>query len=126
MSSNIRLVKTCDFCKKEFIARTTVTKTCSDHCAKRIYKQKQREKKIEQAEIKEVIKRKPKAFVTEEEIRAVQAKEYLTLKEAAFLFNVSPLTLRRWILVGKITSFKIGKNHRLKNISYNTLEKCAH
>lgn len=27
---------------------------------------------------------------------AVQAKQYLTLKEAADLLNISPLTLRRW------------------------------
>jgi hypothetical protein len=55
----------------------------------------QKERKIEQAEVKEEIKQKPKAFVTEEEVKAMQAKEYLTLKEAALLLNVSPLTLRR-------------------------------
>ena len=117
MSSNIRIIKNCEFCKKEFIARTTVTKTCSDPCAKRLYKLKQKERKIEQAEMKEEIKRKPMAFVTEEEIRAVQAKEYLTLKEAAWMLNVSPLTLRRWTLEGKITSIKIGKKHQFKKIT---------
>ena len=122
MSSNIRIVKTCEFCKKEFIARTTVTKTCSDHCAKRLYKLRQKERKIEQAEVKEEIKRKPKAFITEEEIRVIQAKEYLTLKEAALLLNVSQLTLRRWILAGRIASFKVGKKHQLKTISLHS--KC--
>jgi excisionase family DNA binding protein len=113
MSSNIRLVRTCEFCKQEFIARTTVTKTCSDPCAKRLYKLKQKERKIEQAVMNEEIKQKPKAYITDEEIRAIQAKEYLTLKEAALLLNVSPLTLRRWIFDGKVASTKVGKKHQL-------------
>jgi excisionase family DNA binding protein len=74
-------------------------------------------KKIEQAEVKEEIKQKPKAFVTEEEVKAMQAKEYLTLKEAALLLNVSPLTLRRWIFARKVTSIKVGKKHELKKTS---------
>jgi hypothetical protein len=31
-------------------------------------------------------------FITEEQIRLIQAKEFLDLKEAALLLNVSPLT----------------------------------
>jgi excisionase family DNA binding protein len=64
--------------------------------------------------VKEEIKRKPNVFVTEEELRVIQSKEYLTLKEAALLLNVSPLTLRRWVLAGKLTSIKVGKKHQLK------------
>lgn len=119
MSSNIRILKTCEYCKKEFIARKTTSKTCSDDCAKRFYKLKQRSNKIARIEIKEEIKRKPKAFVTEEEMRAIQAKEYLTLKEAALLLNVSPLTLRRWILDGKVASEKVGKKHQLHKTTLN-------
>src|ERR1700760_2824773 len=37
MSSNLRIVKMCAFCKQEFIARKTTTETCSDPCAKRFY-----------------------------------------------------------------------------------------
>jgi excisionase family DNA binding protein len=55
--------------------------------------------------------------VTEEEILAVQAKDYLTLKEAAWLLNISPLTLRRWTLDGKIASIKIGKKHQFNKIN---------
>jgi excisionase family DNA binding protein len=67
--------------------------------------------KIAQVELKEEIKRKPKAFVKEEEIKAIQAKEYLTLKEAAILLNITPLTLRRWVFAGKVSSRKVGKKH---------------
>lgn len=61
MSSNISIVKICEFCKNEFIAKKTTTKTCSDDCAKRLYKLKQRSSKIAQAELKTEIKRKPQA-----------------------------------------------------------------
>jgi len=58
-----------------------------------------------------MIKRKPEAFITEDRMRAIQAKEWLTLKEAALLLNVSPLTLRRWTLAGKLKSQKVERKH---------------
>jgi DNA-binding transcriptional regulator YiaG len=106
MSSNMKIIKTCEFCKQEFIAKTTVTKTCSHKCSQRLYKLKTRNNKIAQAQVKEEIKRLPKLLVTEEKIRAIQAKEHLTLKEAALLLNVSPPTLRQWVLAGKVESRK--------------------
>jgi excisionase family DNA binding protein len=120
MSSNIRIVKICEYCRNEFIAKKTTSKTCSDPCAKRLYKLKQRENKIEHAMLKEEVKRKPKTFVTEAEIRAIQAKEFLTLKEAALLLNISPLTLRRWTLAGKASSRKVGKKHIFENRLINS------
>jgi excisionase family DNA binding protein len=56
-------------------------------------------------------RRKPDSFITEEQVKVVQAKEWLTLKEAALLVNVSPLTLRRWTLAGKVKSKKVGRKH---------------
>ena len=111
MSSNLRIIKVCAFCKQEFIAKKTTTETCSDPCAKRLYKFKQKEKAIQLVQVETVVKREPKAFITEGEIKAIQAKEWLTLKEAALLLNVSPLTLRRWVLSGKVTSKKVGRKH---------------
>ena len=55
------------------------------------------------------IRRQPKAFITENELRVIQTKQYLTLKEAAVLLNVSPLTLRKWALVSMINAHKVGK-----------------
>jgi excisionase family DNA binding protein len=111
MSSNLRIVKICAFCKQEFIARKTTTETCSDPCAKRFYKVKQRDKAISRAKLETEVKRKPDAYITEEQVKVIQAKELLTLKEAALLLNVSPLTLRRWTLAGKVTSEKVGRKH---------------
>jgi excisionase family DNA binding protein len=111
MSSNMRILKICEYCKNDFIAKKTSSKTCSDDCAKRLYKLNQRNKKIHQEELKTEIKRKPEAYIQEAQIRSIQAKENLTLKEAAFYLNITPLTLRRWILSGKVRSNKLGKKH---------------
>ena len=99
MSSNLRIVKICAYCKQEFIAKKTTTETCSDPCAKRLYKVKERAKAVQRVEVETMVKREAKAFITEDEIKAMQAEEWLTLKEAALLLNVSPLTLSRWTLV---------------------------
>jgi excisionase family DNA binding protein len=111
MSSNLRIVKICAYCKQEFIAKKTTSQTCSDPCAKRFCKVKQREKAVRGVDVETMVKREPKAFITEEEVKAIQAKEWLTLKEAALLLNVSPLTLRRWTLAGRVKSKKMGRKH---------------
>ena len=123
MSSNIRVVKICEMCGKEFIAKKTTSKTCSDNCAKRFYKLNKRNEKIGDAELQTAIKKIPKSFVTEEEIRIINLKELLTLMEAALLLNISPLTLRRWTLCGKMPASKIGKKwvYKRKDIEATTI-----
>jgi excisionase family DNA binding protein len=71
----------------------------------------QRENTISRAKLETEVKRKPEAYMTEDQVRLIQAKEWLTLKEAALLLNVSPLTLRRWVLSEKTISRKIGRKH---------------
>jgi len=91
----MRILRICEFCRNEFVAKTTVTQCCSDACAKRFYKVKKRNGAMSRAKVETMVKQKPKAFITEEQVRMIQAKEWLILKEAALLLNVSPLTLRR-------------------------------
>ena len=73
-------------------------------------------KAIQRTDVVTVVKREPKAFITEGEIKAVQAKEWLTLVEAALLLNVSTLTLRRWTLAGKVKSKKVGRKHAFRRV----------
>jgi excisionase family DNA binding protein len=63
-----------------------------------------------------MVKRKPEAFTTEEQVKAIQNKEWLTLKEAALFLNLSQLTLRRWVLAGKVKSKKVGKKHAFRRV----------
>jgi len=41
MSSNIEIQRICEYCNKEFTARTTKTKYCSHKCNQRHYKAKE-------------------------------------------------------------------------------------
>jgi predicted DNA-binding transcriptional regulator AlpA len=47
MSSNLRIKKICAQCKTVFTAKKTTSQCCSDECAKKYYKWKQRQNKIE-------------------------------------------------------------------------------
>jgi hypothetical protein len=116
MSSNLRIVKICAFYKREFIAKETTTETCSNPCAKQCYKVKQREKAVSREKVETMVKRNPEAFITEEQVNAIQAKEWLTLVEASLLLNVLPLMLGRWTLAGKLKSRKMGRKHLFKKL----------
>lgn len=109
MSSNMRVLKICEMCSKEFIAKKTTSKTCSDNCAKRLYKDRKRDEKIKLAEVETKSKKILSVAIVEDEFKIINAKQYLTLIEAALLLNVSPLTLRRWTLAKQITGSKFGK-----------------
>lgn len=111
MSSNMQIVKICEFCNKDFIARTTSSLCCYSNCSKRFYALKKRNAKIQHVELQTEIKRNAKTSITVEEIKIINVKQYLTLKEAALLLNITQLTLRRWTLAGKMTSKRIGKKH---------------
>lgn len=100
MSSNIRLEKICQHCGKTFTAKTTVTSFCSDFCAKRNYKKRKREEKIQLAIIKEN-ERKPFNPV-------VMQKEFLSVDETCQLIGASRWTIYRMIEKGKIKAAKIG------------------
>ena len=75
MSSNIRVVKICEMCGRDYIAKRTNTKTCSDICDKRLYKLELKNSKVALVELQTAMTKLPKAFVTEEQIRAINAKQ---------------------------------------------------
>jgi hypothetical protein len=87
MSSNMRILKVCEYCKNEFIAKKTTSKTCSDDCAKRLYKLIQRNKKIVQAELQTEIKRSSKAFIAEDQIKAINRKKTSFRREDLLQYN---------------------------------------
>ena len=117
----MQILKVCEYCKKDFIAKKTTSACCSDNCAKRFYKLNKRKEKIAEVELQTAIKKTPKNFVTEEEIRIINAKVLLTLNEAALLLNISPLTLRRWTLCKKIPATKFGKKWVYKRMDIDAI-----
>jgi excisionase family DNA binding protein len=115
MSSNIRLDKTCHFCGVKYIAKTTVTQFCSDNCAKRAYKVRVREQKV-QAAIKEENSIRPYNPV-------VSQKEFLSIKETAQLVGASRWTIYRLIENGKLKAAKLQSRTIIRRSEIDNLFK---
>lgn len=91
MSSNIRIQKICEYCKTKFEARTTKTRYCSPTCNKRGYKQNLMAEKIKPVEIATKLK------LNTLDIDEIKKKDFLTVKEVAFLLHMSLRTVYRLI-----------------------------
>ena len=102
MSSNIEIQRICEYCEKEFTARTTVTLFCSKKCNARAYKARIKALKIEASD-KETLKIKSKP------IEDLKAKEFLTVVEVATLLNCSKRTAYYYIQAGTIKAVNIGQ-----------------
>lgn len=111
MSSNIRLNRICGHCGKDFIAKTSVTQFCGDDCAKRAYKVRERQAKIE-ASNQETRNRR---------IQQIEKKEFLTVREVALLLNLSIRSVYRSIEAGTIKASNIGQ--RLTRIKRSDIDK---
>lgn len=118
MPSQIRIEKTCDYCGKEYIAKTTRTRYCSHTCNRRHYKQQRREEKIKEAEEKEVTR---KVDTSVYEVLAV--KEFLSIKEATTLIGVSERTFYRLMKDEIVKSYKLGGRTIIKRSDINNLFK---
>lgn len=95
MSSNIRVERICQYCETTFIAKTTVTKFCSDSCAKKAYKKRKKAEKIKKS-FKET--RNLKIEVLED----LKAREFLTVTQASLLLNCSRQNIYKLINSNKL------------------------
>lgn len=123
MSTNIRVKRTCEYCKKEFTAQTIRTRYCSHQCNSRAYKKIKSLEKIKQA--KRVYKVKPPVVSVNKnhpwDYTQIQSKQLLTINEACLLLSITQATLRRWLKTGIITSGRIGKKHLIQREHINQL-----
>lgn len=102
MSSNIKVQRICQHCGAEFTARTTVTKYCSDNCAKRAYKIRKRSEKIESSNKETlIIKTRP--------IEELKSKEFLSVREVSRLIGCSRQTVYNLINSGQLKATNILK-----------------
>ncbi|PWJ56014.1 excisionase family DNA binding protein [Dyadobacter jejuensis] len=114
MSSNIRVPKICQHCGTEFIAKTTVTQFCGDGCAKRAYKKRNRDAKVQ--EIAPVVIQKHN-FNQQQ----VAEKDFLSIEETCKLLGASRMTLYRQIKKGTIRAGKIGRRTIIKRTEIDKL-----
>lgn len=107
MSSNIRIHKVCLNCGEPFIAKTTSTRFCSSKCASQNYKLRAKNKKIETI-LDETVDR------TNYQLDIIRNKDYLSINEAAVLFNISRSTIYRFLRRNEIPFAKFGKRTILR------------
>jgi excisionase family DNA binding protein len=118
MASNIKITKTCEYCGKEFTARTTVTRYCSHKCNQKHYKQVKREEKIKEAK-----EDKPKVNGNGQltNYDELNIKQFLSIKEACILIGVSERTFYRLIQKDIIQAAKIGRRTIIKRSEIDKL-----
>tara|TARA_B100000963_G_C22260290_1_gene508238 strand:- start:248 stop:604 length:357 start_codon:yes stop_codon:yes gene_type:complete len=114
MSSKIEVKRVCEYCKKEFTAKTTVTKYCSHRCNQRAYKERMRTKKIDSSIIKTI-------QVKNQNIEQIKAKEFLKVSEVAQLLNCSVRSAYNYIDSGIISSVNLG--HRMTRVKRSEIDK---
>lgn len=100
MSSNMEIARICQYCNKDFIAKTTVTRYCSDNCAKRAYKVRKREEKVGLAKVEtEQIRYKS--------IEDLKNREFLTVIQVSKLLGCSKQNIYKLINTGKLKATNI-------------------
>ena len=100
MSSNIKVQRICKLCGVEFTARTTVTQYCGDNCAKRAYKLRQKEAKIDQSNIET-------AAVKDQKLESIKEKEFLSVNDVTQLLGCCRQTVYSLINSGKLKAVNI-------------------
>ncbi|NMC98490.1 MAG: helix-turn-helix domain-containing protein [Bacteroidales bacterium] len=104
MSSNIQIKRICQYCGKEFIAKTTKTAYCSHRCNSLAYKEKIRADKIKQShnETSQIRVSKDIRPGKTKSIENLKDREYLTVKEVSMLINCSRQNVYKLIKSGKL------------------------
>lgn len=114
MSSNLHIPKTCDYCGKAFIARTTVTKCCSDSCSKKAYKARKRQAKIESTIEQELSFNKKAVLKNNPTPDSLNSKDFLSITDASQLIGVSRWTIQRMIKRGQLNAVQFGNKNIIK------------
>src|SRR5688572_646376 len=107
MSSNMRIPKICQICGREFVAKTTTTQNCGDPCARRAYK-----KRIREAKMNQVVPLTTQIQTFNKEL--IKDKAFLSISETSRLLGASRMTIYRQIKQGTIRTGKIGRRTIIK------------
>ena len=117
MSSNLQIPKVCQWCGKDFIARTTQTAYCCKRCAEHAYKERKRKEKIERCQ-DEV--RRVKSGESE-----ISNKDFITPREAAVYVGLCYKTFYTYINNGTIKAWKLNRKTLIKRSDIDALFSSA-
>lgn len=100
-TSNIRIKKVCEWCKKEFYSQKCTTRFCCKRCAEHAYKDRKRQerKSSTEAQVQQRLHEKAQSEIS--------AKEYLSISDAAKLLGITRDAIYKLIYRGTLTAYKI-------------------
>jgi excisionase family DNA binding protein len=105
--SKLKIPKVCEYCSKQFEAKTVITRFCSRECG---HKADSARKKIKRKEAKQ-----------QELISQIPSnRPYISIAEAVLLFGISRDTIYRLVRKGIIPAFNLGE--RLTRLSRMHIE----
>ena len=119
--TNIRVLRICQYCNAEFIAHTTVTKYCGDHCAKRAYKKRKQEEKISKTAIS--VQEQIGAVLKREKTSKLNDREFLSIQQVVDLLGSSRMTVHRLTKTGKLRTLKYGRRVIISRSDVNKMLK---
>ena len=119
--TNIRVLRICQYCNAEFIADTTVTKYCGDHCAKRAYKKRKQEEKISKTAIS--VQEQIGAVLKREKTSKLNDREFLSIQQVVDLLGSSRMTVHRLTKTGKLRTLKYGRRVIISRSDVNKMLK---
>ena len=102
-TSKFRVLRTCEFCGKEFYAQKVTTRFCSRRCNELAYKQRRRQRLITEAE----------ARVLQKPIEEVGNKEFLSLQDTSVLFGITKRSVYNLIYNGVLQAFRLSSRMTL-------------
>lgn len=102
MSTKIEVQRICEYCGKQFLAKTTVTRYCSHRCNQRDYKAKHRTNKIHKSNRETIT-------TLNQPIERLKAKEFLTVEDVSKLLACSKRTVYYLIENGKLNAVNLGE-----------------
>ncbi|UPQ77090.1 helix-turn-helix domain-containing protein [Chryseobacterium nepalense] len=109
--------KICQFCGNRFVAKRTTTQCCSDDCAKKFYKKRKRDEKIQASD--KGLEVQIKGYDIEE----IQKKDYLSIKEVMLLLNISRTSIYRMLKDGRLSKLEGFKSVRIRKVDLDLLFK---
>jgi len=119
MSSTFEVQRICEYCGKQFTAKTSVTRFCGKTCTSRSYKKRIRDNKIGRA-VQQTNTQKLLSL-SELNIEAVKQKDFLSIKEAYSLLGISERTFYRLMKQGKIKTAKLGSRTIIRRTEIDKL-----
>ena len=99
------------YCGEIFIAKTTVTKYCSDNCAKRAYKKRKRQEKLQTVDTSS----------STVSVNGIQSKDFLSIQDACNLLGTSRWTIYRMIDRNQLTAAKLGRRTIIRRMEIDKL-----